>query len=128
MAVRTIAVVTTSRADYNGCLPLLRAIAADPELRLQLLVSGMHLAPEFGMTVKAIEADGLPIAARIESLLGSDTPEGIGKSMGLALLGFAQHLGAMRPDILLVHGDRYEMHAAGLAALPFKIPVAHLGG
>ncbi len=126
--MRTIAVVTTSRADYNCYLPLLRAITGDPELRLQLLVSGMHLVPEFGMTVRAIEADGLPIAARIESVLGSDTPEGISKSMGLTILGFAQCLAGLRPDILLVHGDRYEMHAAGLAALPFKIPVAHLGG
>ncbi len=126
--MRTIGVVSTSRADYSYYLPLLRAITEDPELRLHLLVSGMHLVPEFGLTVKAIEADGFPIAARIETLVASDTPEAIGKSMGLAVIGFAQAFAAFRPDILVVLGDRFEMHAAGLAALPYKLPVAHLGG
>jgi UDP-N-acetylglucosamine 2-epimerase (non-hydrolysing)/GDP/UDP-N,N'-diacetylbacillosamine 2-epimerase (hydrolysing) len=126
--VRTIGVVSTSRADYSYYLPLLRAITEDPELRLHLLVSGMHLVPEFGLTVKAIEADGFPIAARIETLVASDTPEAIGKSMGLAVIGFAQAFAAFRPDVLVVLGDRFEMHAAGLAALPYKLPVAHIGG
>jgi UDP-hydrolysing UDP-N-acetyl-D-glucosamine 2-epimerase len=126
--VRTIGVVTTSRADYSHYLPLLRAISEDPELRLQLIVSGMHLVPEFGLTVKEIEADGFPIAARVETLLGSDTPEAIAKSMGLAVISFAQLFAANRPDILVVFGDRFEMHAAALAILPFNVPVAHVGG
>ena len=126
--MRTIGVVTTSRADYSHYLPLLRAIIEDPELRLDLIVSGMHLVPEFGLTVNEIEADGFPIAARVETLLGSDTPEAIAKSMGLAVIGFAQLFAANRPDILIVLGDRFEMYAAALAILPFNVPVAHIGG
>jgi UDP-hydrolysing UDP-N-acetyl-D-glucosamine 2-epimerase len=88
----------------------------------------MHLSPEFGLTIREIEADGFPIGERVEMLLSSDTPEGIAKSMGLGTMGFAQAYGRCRPDILLVVGDRFEMHAAALAALPFKIPVAHIHG
>jgi len=126
--VRTIGVATVSRSDYGIYLPILRKIQADPELRLHLIVAGTHLSPEFGLTVKAIEADGFEIAERVEMLLSSDTPEGIVKSMGLGLIGFAQSYARFRPDILLVLGDRFEMHAAALAALPFKIPVAHIHG
>jgi UDP-hydrolysing UDP-N-acetyl-D-glucosamine 2-epimerase len=88
----------------------------------------MHLVPEFGLTVQSIERDGFPIAARIEMLLGSDTPVAIAKSMGLGVIGFAQAFSTERPDILVVLGDRFEMHAAALAALPFNVPVAHIGG
>jgi len=88
----------------------------------------MHLSPEFGMTVRVIENDGFEITERIEMLLSSDTPEGIAKSMGLALIGFGQAYTRSRPDILVVLGDRYEMLAGALAALPFKIAVAHIGG
>ena len=88
----------------------------------------MHLSPEFGLTVKAIESDGFEIGDRIEMLLSSDTPEGIAKSMGLGTIGMAQSYARKRPDILMVLGDRFEMHAAALAALPFKIPVAHIHG
>ena len=126
--MRTIGVVTTSRADYGTCLPILRRIAADPDLRLHLIVGGLHLSPEFGLSVSAIEADGFDISERVEMLLSSDTPEGIAKSMGLGTVGYAQAYGRHKPDILLVIGDRFEMHAAALAALPFKIPVAHLHG
>jgi UDP-N-acetylglucosamine 2-epimerase (non-hydrolysing)/GDP/UDP-N,N'-diacetylbacillosamine 2-epimerase (hydrolysing) len=109
-------------------LPLLRAITADPTLSLRLLVTGMHLSPEFGSTVEAIEADGFHVAERVETLLSSDTPESIGKSMGLGTIGFAQVFAKDRPDILVVLGDRFEMHAAALAALPFNIPLAHIHG
>lgn len=126
--MRTLGVVTVARSDYGIYLPVLRKIQADPELRLQLIVSGMHLAPEFGLTVKAIEADGFEIADRVEMLVASDTPEAVAKSMGLGLIGFAQSYARLRPDILLVLGDRFEMHTAALAALPFKIPVAHIHG
>lgn len=126
--VRTIGVVTTSRADFGIYRPLLNAIQLDPELRLRLLVSGMHLSPEHGLTVKDIEADGHEIVERIETLVASDTSEGVGKSIGLGIIGFAQLFSRWRPDILMVSGDRFEMYAVAVAALPFKIPVAHLSG
>ena len=121
-------VVTGSRSDYGICLPLLRRIDADRDLRLRLMVTGMHLAPEFGSTAQAIALDGLEIEDRIESLLSSDTPEGTAKSMGLGIVGFAQAFGRERPDLLVVLGDRFEMFAAAAAALPFRIPVAHIHG
>ena len=126
--MRTIGVVTVGRSDYGSYLPVLRRIQGDPGLRLQLLVAGMHLSPEFGLTVKMIEADGLEISARVDMLLSSDTPEGIAKSMGIGIVGFAQAYARLRPDLLLVLGDRFEMHAAAVAAVPFLIPLAHIGG
>jgi UDP-hydrolysing UDP-N-acetyl-D-glucosamine 2-epimerase len=95
---------------------------------LRLFVTGMHLVREFGLTIRDIEADGFPIAARVEGLLASDTPEGIAKAMGLVTLGFAQVYARTRPDILLVLGDRFEMHAAAVAAVPFAIPLGHIAG
>lgn len=125
---RTVGVVTVSRSDYGIFLPVLRKIQADPELKLYLVVAGMHLSPEFGSTVRVIEEDGFEINERIEMLLSSDTPEGIAKSMGLGTVGFAQAYARFCPDILLVIGDRFEVHAAVVASLPFKIPVAHIHG
>ena len=126
--MRTIGVVTVARSDYGIYLPVLREIQADSDLELFLIVGGMHLSPEFGLTVEAIEQDGFEIAERVEMLVSSDTPEGIAKSMGLGAIGFAQAYARRKPDILMVLGDRFEMHAAALAALPFKIPVAHIHG
>jgi UDP-hydrolysing UDP-N-acetyl-D-glucosamine 2-epimerase len=126
--MRTIGVVTFSRADFSNCVPLLRAIQADPELKLHLMVSGTHLSPEFGSTEKEIEADGFKVDERIEMLLSSDTSEGMVKSVGLAMIGFADSFSHFRPDILLLVGDRFELLAAAGAALPFRIPVAHLSG
>lgn len=126
--MRTIGVVTTSRADYGVYLPLLRRIQDDPDLDLHLIAGGMHLSPEFGLTAEAIEADGFQIDQRVELLLSSDTPEAIAKSMGLGTIGFAQAYARRRPDILLVLGDRFEMHAAAVAAVPFLIPIAHIAG
>lgn len=126
--MRTIGVVTTSRADYGIYRPLLQRLRADADVRLQLFVSGMHLSPEFGLTLRHIEADGYPIAERVEMLLSSDSPAGIAKSMGVGVIGFAQAYARTRPDILVVLGDRFEMHAAVAAAAPFKIPIAHLHG
>lgn len=126
--MRTIAVVTVARSDYGIYLPILRRIQADPKLRLHLIVAGAHLVPNFGLTVNAIQADGFEIGERVEMLLASDSPEGIAKSIGIGVIGFAQAFARFRPDILLVLGDRFEMHAAALAALPFNIPVAHIHG
>lgn len=126
--MRTIAVVTSGRADYGICVPILRRLVAAPDLRLHLLVTGMHLSSEFGRTITYIESDGFSIADRIEMLVGSDSPEAVSKSMGLGAIGFAQSFTRERPDVLLVPGDRFEVHAAAVAALPFNIPVAHLHG
>lgn len=126
--MRSLGVVTVARSDYGIYLPLLRRIRRDPDLGLHLIVAGMHLSPEFGLTARAIEADGFEIAERVEMLLASDTAEGVAKSMGLGTLGFAQSFARHRPDLLLVLGDRFEMSTACYAALPFRIPVAHIHG
>lgn len=126
--MRTIGVVTSSRADYGIYLPVLRAITQDPDLNLRLYVTGMHLVPEFGFSVELIESDGFLVAEKIEGLVAADSPSAIGKSMGLTTLGFSQSFQRERPDILLVLGDRFEMFAAVAATLPFKIPVAHIHG
>lgn len=126
--MRTIGVVTVGRSDYGISTPMLRLMQADPELRLLLFVTGAHLSPEFGRTVRAIEEDGFEIAAKVEMLVSSDTPEAIAKSTGLGVIGLAQAFANCRPDILVVLGDRFEMMAAALAALPFKIPLAHIHG
>jgi len=123
--MRKIGVITTSRAEYGILRPVLRQITKDADLSLQLFVSGAHLSPEFGNTWKQIE---YPITERIESQMSSDTPTGISMTMGNTMNGFAQAYERTRPDILLITGDRYEAAAAAMAALPFKIPVAHLGG
>lgn len=126
--MRTIAVVTTSRADYSHLLPLLRLIAADPELSLQLMVSGTHLSDAHGKTVSEIEKDGFAATERIPILTSSDSPEAITAAMGRAVAGFGAAFAKHRPDMLVVMGDRFELHAAVLAALPCKIPVAHISG
>lgn len=126
--MREIAVVTVGRSDWGIYLSLLRSIEAHPDLRLRLLVSGMHLSPEFGLTVRDIAAAGFEVFERVESLLSSDTPTGIAQSVGVGVLGFAQVFSRYQPDILVLLGDRFDMLPAGLAALPFRIPIAHLYG
>jgi UDP-hydrolysing UDP-N-acetyl-D-glucosamine 2-epimerase len=125
--VRVIAVVTGARSDYGLLLPVLKAILADPALRLKLFVTGMHLSPDFGLTIREVERD-FEITERVEMLVASDTPEAISKSVGLGVIGFAQTYTRHCPDILLVLGDRFETLAAVIAALPFAIPVAHIAG
>ncbi len=125
---RKIAVVTGSRAEYGLLRPVIIEIQDDPTLDLQLIVTGMHLSPEFGSTWREIEADSVPIAARVEMLLGSDTAVGVTKSTGLGIIGFADTLATLRPDIVLVLGDRFEILAAATAAMLAAIPIAHLHG
>lgn len=125
---RKIAVVTTSRADYSHLYWPLRDLAAHPAVDLRLLVLGSHLSPEFGSTARQIEQDGFHIDAKIECLLSSDTDVGMAKTIGLAVLGLADSLGAMRPDLLLLIADRYEMLAPTSVALALRIPVAHIEG
>lgn len=124
----TVGVVTGSRADYGIYLPLLQDIVADRSFELSLYVTGAHLSAEFGHTATLIEQDGFMIRERVEVILASDSPEAVAKAMGLGTIGFAQIFSRCPPDLLFVLGDRFEMHAAALAALPFKIPVAHIHG
>ena len=125
---RKIAVVTGSRAEYGLLYWVLRDLQAAPDLELQLIVTGMHLSPEFGMTVRQIEQDGFPIARRVEMLVSSDTPGGIAKSMALGLIGMSDAIEACRPDVMLVLGDRFEILAAAQAALLHNVPLAHIAG
>ena len=125
---RTIAVVTTSRADYSHLYWPLNELGDHPDADLRLIVLGSHLSPEFGHTVREIEKDGFPIAARLESLLSSDTDVGMAKSIGVAMLSLADCLAAMRPDVLLLIADRYEMLAPAAVALALRIPIAHIEG
>lgn len=126
--MRTIGVITVGRSDYGIYRPVLRAIRDDLNLKLHLIVAGMHLLEKFGLTKSEIEKDGFEIGQTAEFSLANDNPEGIAQSMGAAVEAFSKCYSRLRPDILLVLGDRFEMHAAALAALPFKIPVAHIHG
>src|SRR5882757_8979197 len=125
---RTIAAITTSRADYSHLYWPLRELAAHPDVDLKLVVMGSHLSPEFGMSAQEIQKDGIPIAACVETLLSSDTDLGMAKSIGLAVLSLADLLGRMRPDILLMIADRYELLAPASVALALRIPIAHIEG
>ena len=126
--MRKIAVATGTRAEYGLLYWIIKGINEDPEPELQLIVTGTHLSPEFGLTVKEIEKDGFPIAERVEMLLSSDTEAAIATSMGLGMIGFARAYERLRPDVLVVLGDRFEILSAVAAALPFRIPVAHIHG
>ena len=126
--MRTIGVVTVGRSDYGIYLPILRRMQADSALKPWVFASGTHLSADFGMTVRDIEKDGFEVRERVDLELVSDTPEGIAHSMGVGVVGFAAAYERSRPDILVVLGDRFDMFAAVAAALPFKIPVAHLHG
>lgn len=128
MAPRRICIATGSRAEYGHLQWLARDIADDPELELQFLVLGMHLAPQYGMTVSEIEADGFSVNEKVDTALASDSPVAIAKSMALALSGAAEALARLAPDILVILGDRYEMMAVAQAALVQRIPIAHIHG
>ncbi len=125
---RKIAVITTSRADYSHLYWPLRDLSAHPQVDLKLIVLGSHLSPEFGHTIREIEKDGFPIAAKLECLLSSDSDVGMAKTIGVATLSLADCLGQMRPDILLLIADRYEMLAPASVALALRIPIAHIEG
>lgn len=125
--MRKICVITGTRAEYGLLCYLMRFIEADPELELQIIVTGMHLSPEFGLTYKEIEKE-FTITKKIEMLLSSDTPVGISKSMGLAQISFAESFEELKPDLVVVLGDRYEIFSAASAAMIARIPIAHLHG
>ena len=125
---RKIAVVTGSRAEYGLLYWVLHDLRAEPDVELQLIVTGMHLSPEFGLTVREIEKDGFSIARRVEMLLSSDTPGGIAKSIGLGVIGISDALEQLRPDAVVVLGDRFEILAAAQACMVHNIPLAHIAG
>ncbi len=125
---RKICVVTGSRAEYGLLRWIMEGIRTTPGLELQVIATGMHLSPEFGMTYGEIEKDGFSIDRKVEMLLSSDTPVGLAKSMGLGLIGFGDALEQLQPDMMLVLGDRFEIFSAVAAALVARIPVAHAHG
>lgn len=125
---KKVAVFTGTRAEYGLLYWLLKDIQSDSDLCLQLLVSGMHLSPEFGETYRQIEKDGFKIDEKIEILLSSDSAVGTAKSMGLGVLGFADALSRLAPDVLIILGDRFEALAAAQTAMILRIPVVHLHG
>lgn len=125
---RKICVITGTRAEYGLLQWVMQGIKNDPDLVLQVVATGMHLSPEFGLTFQQIEKDGFQIDRKIEMLVGSDTPVAIAKSIGLGLIGFGPALSELQPDLIVVLGDRFEIFAAVTAALVARIPVAHLHG
>src|SRR5580698_6765228 len=125
---RKIAAVTTSRADFSALYWPLHDLALHPGVDLRLITLGAHLSPEFGMTVQEIEKDGFKIESRIECLLSSDTDVGMAKTIGVAILSLSDLLAVLRPDVLLLIADRYEMLAPASVALALRIPIAHIEG
>lgn len=125
---RKICVITGTRAEYGLLRWVMQGIKDDPELTLQIIATGMHLSPDFGLTYRNIEQDGFQIDRKVEMLTSSDTSVGIAKSMGLGLIGFADALHELKPDLIVVLGDRFEIFSAVSAALVARIPVAHLHG
>lgn len=126
--MRKVCVVTATRAEYGLLKPLMQLIKESDQLQLQVIATGAHLSPEFGLTYKNIENDGFGIDEKVEILLSSDTPASIVKTMGVAMMGMADVLPRLKPDLMVILGDRYEMLAVASAATIFKIPIAHLHG
>jgi UDP-N-acetylglucosamine 2-epimerase (non-hydrolysing)/GDP/UDP-N,N'-diacetylbacillosamine 2-epimerase (hydrolysing) len=125
---RKICIITGSRAEYGLLYWLMKGIQDDIELQLQVVVTGMHLSPEFGLTYKVIEADGFTIDSKVEMLLSSDTPVGAAKSIGLGVASLAEAMERLGPNMVVVLGDRFEIFAAAQAAMVLQIPLVHLAG
>ena len=123
MIKKNVCVVTGSRAEYGLLFMLMKHIENSDELNLQVVATGMHLSPEFGMTYKEIENDGFFVNKKIEMLLSSDTPTGVSKSIGIGICGMADAFEDLRPDILVLLGDRFELLAAAISALIGKLPI-----
>lgn len=128
MTPRKICFFTGTRAEYGIMSELMRMVDRDPSLELQIVATNMHLSPEFGLTYREIEADGFRISRKVEMLLSSDTPVGTAKSMGLGIIGYADAISELNPDLIVILGDRYEMLGVAQTALMFQKPVAHLYG
>lgn len=123
-----ICVVTGSRAEYGLLYPLLRKIRNDGQFELQIIATGMHLSPEFGLTYREIEKDGFKINEKIEMLLSTDTEVGTAKSVGLGVIAFADVLNRLKPHLIILLGDRFEIFSSAIAAFMTKIPIAHIHG
>lgn len=126
--MKKICIVTGTRAEYGLLQPVIDKVHSSDEMELQLIVTGMHLSTEFGMTYHTIEEDGYPITSKVEMLLSSDTTVGITKSMGVALISFADYFDLNKPDIVIILGDRFELLMAASAAMIARIPIAHIHG
>lgn len=126
--MKKILILTGTRAEYGLLRWVIDGIAKSKQLRLQLCATGMHLSNEFGLTYREIEKDGYDIDSKVEMLVSADTPTAITKSMGLGLIGFADEFNRLKPDLLLILGDRYEVLCAAMAATIARIPIAHLHG
>jgi UDP-hydrolysing UDP-N-acetyl-D-glucosamine 2-epimerase len=128
MQRRRIAVITGTRADYGLLYWLIHDLHASPDFELQLIVTGMHLMPEFGHTVEVIERDGFPIAARVDLDLHSDAAKAVARAMGVGMIGFADAFARLAPEYVVILGDRFEMLAAAAAAFVQRIPIVHIHG
>lgn len=128
MLRRKVCIITGSRAEYGLLKPLLDQVRSDSGLRLQLVVTGMHLSAEFGLTYRQIQKDGFRIDEKIKILSDSDTAAAISESMGLAMIGFGRAFEKLRPDLVVILGDRFEIFSAVSAAHVARIPIAHIGG
>jgi GDP/UDP-N,N'-diacetylbacillosamine 2-epimerase (hydrolysing) len=126
--VRKVCVITGSRAEYGLLHSVIEEILKSSALELQLIATGTHLSPEFGLTYQEIEKDGFHIDRKVEMLLSSDTSVGVAKSMGLCMIGFAEAFNELKPDLLLVVGDRYEIFVVASVATVYQIPIAHVHG
>ncbi|MYL69833.1 UDP-N-acetylglucosamine 2-epimerase (hydrolyzing) [Halobacillus litoralis] len=126
--MKKVCVLTATRAEYGLLKPLISRISNDSFVKENIVVTGAHLSPEFGLTYKDIESDGFDIDEKIEILVSADTPSSISKSMGLAMISFADYFARSKPDLLIVLGDRYETLAVCTAAMNERIPIAHLYG
>jgi len=126
--MRTVGVVTVGRSDYGSYRPVLRALERRNDVSVQLYVGGMHLLERFGLTVSEIEEDGFPIVARLDFLGPGDEPADVAAAIGRGVIAFADAFERARPDVVLLLGDRFEMFAAGIAALPLTLPLAHIHG
>lgn len=127
-SVRKICVVTGTRAEYGLLRGLVSQLQADPDIELQIVVTGAHLSEQFGSTWREIENDGLTISAKVDMLLSSDTPVAVAKAMGLGTIGMADAFDRLRPDLIVLLGDRYEILSAAQAAMVYQIPIAHIHG
>lgn len=123
-----LCVITGSRAEYGLLKPLMRIIDADPEYDLQVIATGMHLSPQFGSTYKDIEGDGFRIDRKINILTASDDEIGVAKSVGLGISGFADAFDQLKPDLIIIVGDRFEILSAAIAALCIRVQIAHVHG
>ena len=126
--MKKVCITTGTRAEYGLLRWVMQGIKDERELKLQVIATGMHVSPEFGLTYREIEQDGFLIDHKVEMLTSSDTAVGIAKSIGLGLIGFADALNHLKPDLIVVLGDRFEIHAAVTAALWARIPMLHLHG